>query len=63
MENIIVKDFFPDLPKMQAQEEYLDALKKNDVVTLRKIQRKYARKRGTEPTPDLCMYIDIISNY
>ena len=37
---------------MKAQAEYLDALKNNDVVKLRQIQRKYASK--TEKTPNLC---------
>lgn len=42
LENIIARDFFPDVPKLQAQAEYLDALEKNDVVRLREIHSKYA---------------------
>ncbi|ESO97551.1 hypothetical protein LOTGIDRAFT_72520, partial [Lottia gigantea] len=39
--DIIQRDFFPDLSKLEAQAEYLEALEKNDLVTLRKIQMKY----------------------
>ncbi|XP_050408670.1 splicing factor ESS-2 homolog [Patella vulgata] len=42
---IIERDFYPDLPKLDAQAEYLEALEKNDLITLRKIQMKYGPSR------------------
>lgn len=42
---IIQRDFFPDLAKLQAQNEYLDAVASNDVVKLRAIFTKYSSKR------------------
>ena len=53
MENIIVRDFFPDLPKLEAQNEYLEALQNNDVQKLREIHIKYGPKRPTD-TPNIC---------
>lgn len=41
MGKIIQRDYFPDLEKLKAQNEYLDALASNDVVKLRHIYRKY----------------------
>ncbi|CRK97527.1 CLUMA_CG010916, isoform A [Clunio marinus] len=42
---IIQRDFFPDLEKLKAQNEYLDAIASNDVVKLRAIFTKYSSKR------------------
>ena len=42
---IIQRDFFPDLAKLQAQNEYLDAVASNDVIKLRAIFTKYSSKR------------------
>ena len=42
---IIQRDFFPDLEKLKAQNEYLDAIASNDVVRLRAIFTKYSSKR------------------
>ena len=56
VENIIVRDFFPDLPKLEAQNEYLEALQKNDVQKLREIHIKYGPKRPTE-TPNICKHV------
>jgi len=50
LEKIIVRDFFPDLPKLQAQTEYLDALQKNDTVKLRQLHIKYSA--GNKPRPN-----------
>jgi protein DGCR14 len=44
MGKIIQRDFFPDLEKLNAQNEYLDALASNDYVRLRKIYAKYSSK-------------------
>lgn len=48
MGKIIQKDFFPDLEKLQAQNEYLDALQKNDTIKLREIYAKYSGKKPFE---------------
>ncbi|XP_059139031.1 splicing factor ESS-2 homolog [Physella acuta] len=40
---IIERDFFPDLPKLEAQAEYYEALEKNDLVKLREIQMRFKR--------------------
>ncbi|GJQ85506.1 putative nuclear protein Es2 [Trypoxylus dichotomus] len=39
---IIQRDFFPDLEKLRAQNEYLDAVEKNDVMKLRELYAKYS---------------------
>jgi protein DGCR14 len=44
MGKIIQRDFFPDLEKLNAQNEYLDALASNDYVKLRRIFAKYSTK-------------------
>ncbi|XP_045169617.2 splicing factor ESS-2 homolog [Mercenaria mercenaria] len=47
LENIIEKDFFPDLPKMKAQSEYFEALENNDLVKLRELEMKYSKRPDT----------------
>lgn len=47
---IIQKDFFPDLEKLKAQNEYLDAMERNDMIKLREIYSKYS---GNKPTDQL----------
>ncbi|KAL5016601.1 hypothetical protein ScPMuIL_006190 [Solemya velum] len=42
---IIQRDFYPDVPKLEAQSEYFEALEKNDLVKLREIQIRYSRGR------------------
>jgi hypothetical protein len=44
---IIQRDFFPDLEKLKAQNEYLDAIANNDIVKLRNIFSKYSSRRPT----------------
>eukprot|EP00794_Sanderia_malayensis_P013759 gene13759-15198_t len=55
VEKIIERDFFPDLPKLQLQEEYIEALNSNDIEKLRaielKLDRGLARKNFTGGTP------------
>ncbi|XP_055543832.1 splicing factor ESS-2 homolog [Wyeomyia smithii] len=53
MSKIIQRDFFPDLQKLKAQNEYLDALASNDIVKLRQIFSKYNSKSPLprEPSP------------
>jgi len=42
VEKIIEKDFFPELEKLKAQNEYIEAKEKNDVVTMNRLQEKYS---------------------
>lgn len=45
---IIQKDFFPDLEKLKAQNAYLDAVERNDLIKLREIYAKYSGGRPNE---------------
>lgn len=57
MGKIIQRDFFPDLEKLKAQNDYLDALEKNDVIRLREIYAKYS---GKKPSSRLgCMFVPL----
>ncbi|RUS70562.1 hypothetical protein EGW08_021676 [Elysia chlorotica] len=40
---IIERDFFPDIPKLEAKAEYYEALDSNDLVKLREIQMRFKR--------------------
>eukprot|EP00057_Strongylocentrotus_purpuratus_P019761 XP_011674235.1 PREDICTED: protein DGCR14 isoform X1 [Strongylocentrotus purpuratus] len=42
LENIIQRDFFPDLKKLKAQHEYMEAMERNDLVKMRELAIKYA---------------------
>ena len=42
---IIERDYYPDLPKLKAQSEYLEAKARNDVEKLRELHIKYGPKR------------------
>lgn len=47
---IIQRDFFPDLEKLKAQNEYLEATENKDYHRLRELTRKYSGSRPpTEP--------------
>lgn len=50
MSKIIQRDFFPDLEKLKAQNDYLDAVEKNDFPRLREIYAKYSGRRFQEVT-------------
>ncbi|VDK71653.1 unnamed protein product [Onchocerca ochengi] len=53
LQEIIVKDYFPELPKLKAQKEYLDAVAANDLTKIRELQLRYSTKRTirrTSPT-------------
>eukprot|EP00049_Salpingoeca_infusionum_P013301 m.248120 g.248120 ORF g.248120 m.248120 type:complete len:410 (-) comp15407_c2_seq1:989-2218(-) len=41
LEQIIRRDYFPNLSELTAQQQYLEALEKNDLETMRKIEFKY----------------------
>ena len=45
---IIERDFFPELEKIKAQSEYIDASERQDVVTMRRLEEQYSSRR---PTP------------
>ncbi|XP_071848446.1 splicing factor ESS-2 homolog [Apostichopus japonicus] len=42
LEKIIQRDFFPDLPKLKVQKEYLEAKQRNDLVKMRELAFKFA---------------------
>lgn len=42
MGKIIQRDFFPDLEKLKAQNEYLDAISQNDTEKIRQLYSKYS---------------------
>lgn len=47
---IIQRDFFPDLEKLNAQNEFLEATENKDYARLRELTRKYSGQRPpTEP--------------
>lgn len=48
MGKIIQRDFFPDLEKLKAQHDYLEAVERNDVAKLRELYTKYS---GHRPPP------------
>ncbi|XP_048763166.1 splicing factor ESS-2 homolog [Ostrea edulis] len=52
VENIIEKDFFPDLPDLKSKAEYFEALEKNDLVKLRKFQLKFTGGRPSTNVTD-----------
>ncbi|XP_073833880.1 ess-2 splicing factor homolog [Musca autumnalis] len=45
---IIQRDFFPDLEKLKAQNEYLDAMEQKDYARMESIRAKYSGKQHTE---------------
>lgn len=47
LEKIIQRDFFPDLKKLKAQKEYMDAMERNDLVKMRELAIKYASTCNT----------------
>lgn len=54
VEEIIQRDFYPDLPKLRNQLEWLEAEEKGDIVKMREIQmklRKSSRRRTNLGTP------------
>lgn len=51
MGEIIQRDFFPHLGKLQAQNQYLDALEQNDVKRMRELYEKYSSGRPTTERP------------
>ncbi|KAL3097484.1 hypothetical protein niasHS_003932 [Heterodera schachtii] len=48
LEKLIVRDYFPELPKMKAQAEYLEAVANNDHLKIRELQIRYSTQRATD---------------
>lgn len=42
---IIQRDYFPDIPKLKAQCEYLEAVQANDLAKIRALQERYSVRR------------------
>ena len=66
LEKIITKDFYPDLPKLEAQAEYLDAVERKDTQKMWELQQKFSRKRTAFRTPGVCkknLYATNVSYY
>lgn len=51
MGEIIQRDFFPHLKKLQAQNEYLDALEQNNIDRMRELYAKYSFGRPATERP------------
>lgn len=51
MGEIIQRDFFPHLERLQAQNEYLDALEQNDAKKMRELYAKYSSGRPATERP------------
>ncbi|XP_014469776.1 PREDICTED: protein DGCR14 homolog [Dinoponera quadriceps] len=51
MGEIIQRDFFPHLERLQAQNQYLDALEQNDVKRMRELYAKYSSGRPVTERP------------
>ncbi|KAK3913802.1 Splicing factor ESS-2-like protein [Frankliniella fusca] len=49
---IIERDFFPDLEKLRAQNQYLEAMDQNDVFKMRELYAKYSS--GAKPAIERC---------
>jgi len=47
---IIERDFFPELEKIKAQTEYIDASDRQDTVTMRRLEEQYSSRRPTPST-------------
>eukprot|EP01135_Chromosphaera_perkinsii_P000808 Nk52_evm96s151 gene=Nk52_evmTU96s151 len=41
IERIIQRDYFPDIPVLRAQKEYMEAVESNNPVLIREVQKKY----------------------
>ncbi|GMS89412.1 hypothetical protein PENTCL1PPCAC_11587 [Pristionchus entomophagus] len=48
LEEIIQRDYFPELPKLRAQNEFLDAQRNNDIAKMRELQLQFKTTRRTE---------------
>lgn len=51
---IIQRDFFPDIPKLEAQLEFIEASQNNDQEKLREISERFANTTTHTPAPCKC---------
>ncbi|XP_067941231.1 splicing factor ESS-2 homolog [Watersipora subatra] len=58
---IIERDYYPDLPKLRAQSEYLEAKARNDTEKLREIHLKYGPRKEKPATQQADSTSDIYS--
>uniref|UniRef100_A0A915I9E8 Uncharacterized protein n=1 Tax=Romanomermis culicivorax TaxID=13658 RepID=A0A915I9E8_ROMCU len=45
LEKIIQRDYFPDIAKLKAQNEYFDAIRNNDQVRIKQLQERFSSRR------------------
>jgi len=58
--NIIRRDFFPDIPKLEAQLEFIEASQSNDHEKLREISERFSATTDTRtPAPGWYLSWDI----
>jgi len=57
---IIQRDFFPDLEKLKAQNDYLDALQNNDVIKIRELYSKYSGRKPSSNRDRCNIFIILI---
>lgn len=50
LEKIITRDYYPELPKLKAQAEYLEAVAKGDHLKIRELQIRYSTRRTDRRT-------------
>ena len=50
---IIERDFYPELEKLKAQSEYIDASERQDSATMRRLEERYSSRRPTPSTDTL----------
>lgn len=55
LEDIIERDFYPDMPELKAQTEYIEAVEKNDLIKLREIQMR--AKQLNTGAHSICKYL------
>ncbi|XP_043925715.1 splicing factor ESS-2 homolog [Protopterus annectens] len=66
LEKIVQRDFFPDVEKLRAQKEYLDAEETGDLEKMREIAIKFGsslgKTPGNTPAPEvrLCFHAQIL---
>lgn len=49
LETIIQRDFYPELTKLQAQRDYLEAMEANDLERMRAISTRFSTPRPPQP--------------
>jgi len=45
LETIVQRDYFPDIKKLRAQNDYLDAVQKNDQAKIKSLQQQFSLRR------------------